>query len=175
MNVPTVPKFRYVRSMLAVMLFAVVVMGGAMGANVGYDASSVEETQFEYNDGKVYIGGELEEEIDTEVNGETDYQPWYSEMLDDRVPMLSGGTPIDPYVEAWSHAFTEKMLAVAFTLAYGSADIVATFVYHNRWWLPQIVVNGVFSLASFLPAAYVSYLAYSATQRGLGESMEGTH
>ncbi|QSG02511.1 hypothetical protein [Natranaeroarchaeum sulfidigenes] len=155
------PLFRFTPRLLLAKFYYIFLIGITLGASTGFEASSVDETHFEYDGQYLYAPGE--EPVDTTIDWEerASTPPEYVEVLDQYLPNVAEATGREEQMQAVIQTFVEQLLWLSYTIAANSADVVATFVYHNQWWLPQIAVSGALHLAAFVPLLYVVYLLKS--------------
>lgn len=126
-------------------------MGILQGAQVAHEAAGPAEASVTYNGTHVAYGAGNVSELDTNVSADSELDeddPAAVKWVDQHIPDIR--TPIDPYVTRGVVMFTEWMLAVSFTLAFGVADLSAQ-VFYDLQWLPLWLVSGTLQVAAFVP------------------------
>ncbi len=120
--------------MFSVVMLMVALMGMVLGASAGYEATSLDETQFSYEDGAI-ISPDGREEISYPEQG-------------------------DGELEAIVNTVARTLTDIGMELGMSVADVTATWVYNNQW-MPQIVFSAFFRVAGLFPLAWVGFRSYS--------------
>jgi len=126
--------------------------GALLGAQQGYEAQNATAATITYNGTHTQVGTEAPTNVTLDFENHTEGP--VERRINETLPaVLTGGGPSMPgeqYVQAGVRSFARHTAHLTFTLAFGAADILATFTYHNKW-LPQWLVSGVLQLAAYIP------------------------
>lgn len=129
-----------------ILIYFVMVLGIAMGANAGYEAQTVADTEIEYTGESVIVGGN-ETELNTTIE-----------------PDEPATDPVDRTIQNGVIDFSETLLHACFTMAFTVADYVATGTYYISPVVPQFVVGGVLNVLSAVPVIGGVYVLLTRVQ-----------
>lgn len=143
------------------MLWAALMMGVVTGAQVAHEAATPAEASVTYNGTHVAYGTGNVTDLEMNVSADTELDqddPAAERWIERHTPDIQ--TPLDPYIERGVVLFTETLIAVTFTLAFGAADLSAQVFYHLQW-VPLWLVSGALEIAALAPVVGVTgiYLA----------------
>lgn len=155
--------------MALLILYVVVLFGAIYGANAGFTAENASQTDI-YIEGDTLVSGNNETKVSFDAENtsksETYEQAestsptfWLANRYGHEMPQILPDSVHHP-IQNSTMAFAERMYWGALHITVGVADVTATWTYHNRWWLPQWLVAGVFQFAAAGPFAIFGYSVF---------------
>jgi len=125
------------------MAYLVVMMGALQGSAVAYEAQNKSATEIDYNGSHVTIGHQPPKNLT--LNFTEQEKSGWEKRLDSVVP---GETRSDGPVNDAVESLARQMAHGAFIAAFGTADLVAGFVYQNQW-IPKPLLQGLFQVMGY--------------------------
>lgn len=130
--------------MFGLMVYFVATMGAMQGAAVGYNATNHGAATVQYNGTHVSMGAQQPENVTLNFSEDEAQRP-LENQTESVLPIGdSREREIHPAVKSFARETAHALLLIGF----GTADLVAGFVYHNQW-IPKPVLNGLFKAMSY--------------------------
>ena len=156
---------------IGIVVFYVVLMGVVMGASMGYEAESVDDTSVEYNGTHIITAEDAVNvtlDLDEQQNESTYATPIHRELgeaMDEYVGM--DGFATNEQIERVVHEYTERLYDGLLDVTVHVIDYSATTFYYVSFVVPERVVSIVLNGIALVPLLALAYIPIELIRRHL--------